>query len=261
VAVTYTRECFLWGRRLPHDAAAVERLLPQEPAGAAGTQEQRLDELVARRSAMLEDYQDKRYAARYRALVERVARREREVGGGERLAGAVARHHFKLLAHKDEFEVGRLFAAREFRAELDRVFEGDYRLRFHLGGGPFARRNPATGKPEKSEVGPWVMAGFRALAGLRRLRGTWLDPFRRSPERRLARQLLDGYERDVETLLKELEGPRLDLAVELASWPEHVRGYAHVRTASAAAAELERAELWRRWNGGAERRLASASGA
>jgi indolepyruvate ferredoxin oxidoreductase len=261
VAVSFNRECFLWGRRLAHDAAAVERLLPEGPAGAAGAPEQRLDELVARRSAMLEDYQDERYAARYRALVERVAGSEREVGGGERLAGAVARHYFKLLAHKDEYEVGRLFAAPEFRAELDRVFEGDYRLRFHLGGGPFARRNPATGKPEKSEVGPWVMAGFRALAGLRRLRGTWLDPFRRSPERRLARQLLDEYERDVEALLKELDGPRLDLAVELASWPEHVRGYAHVRTASAAAAELQRAELWRRWNGEEERRPASASGA
>jgi indolepyruvate ferredoxin oxidoreductase len=247
VAVPFNRECFLWGRRAAHDRAAVERLLDAARGEPAPAPLERLDEIVAHRTAYLTSYQDARYAARYRALVDRVARREREVGGGERLAVAVARSYAKLLANKDEFEVARLYASPEFRAELGRVFEGGYRLRFHLGAGPFAGRDAATGEPRKREVGPWVMGAFEALARLRGLRGTWLDPFRGSPERRAARELLAEYERDLETVVAELDGSRIDLAVELASWPERVRGYAHVRAATAAQVAAERAELRRRW--------------
>jgi indolepyruvate ferredoxin oxidoreductase len=248
VSVGFNRECFLWGRRAAHDPAAVASLV-EAARGEPEPALTRLEEVVAHRGAWLVGYQDERYAGRYRALVERVARREREVGGGEALALAVARHYFKLLAHKDEFEVARLYAAPEFRRQLGRAFEGRVRLRFHLGAGPFATRDRATGQPRKSEVGGWVMPAFRALAALRGVRGTWLDPFRRGPERRLAARLLADYERDVEALLGDLDRSRLELAVELASWPDRVRGYAHVREASASAVATERAELWRRWEG------------
>jgi indolepyruvate ferredoxin oxidoreductase len=251
VAVAFNEECFEWGRRLAHDRAAVEALLrsatvlelPAPPL-------QELSEVVAHRGAQLAAYQDAAYADRYRALVERVARRERELGGDGRLALAVARHYHKLLAHKDEFEVARLHLAPEFRRELQRSFEGDYRIRFHLGAGPFARRDRVTGQPLKTEVGAWVLVLFRVLASLRRLRGTWLDPFRRTPERRLAARLVTEYERDVERLLAELDPGRHALALELASWPDRVRGYAHVREATAEKTMAERAELWGRWSGG-----------
>ncbi len=259
VAVGFNQECFLWGRRAAHDGAAVARLLEAAQGEPEPPRLERLEDVVAHRSALLAEYQDARYAGRYRALVERVARRERDVGGGEAVALAVARHYFKLLAHKDEFEVARLYAAPEFRRELDRAFEGDYRLRFHLGAGPFAKRDRATGEPRKREVGGWVMPLFGVLARLRRLRGTWLDPFRRSPERRLAARLVAEYEADVEALLGGLDRSRLELAAELASWPERVRGYAHVRDASAQVVAGERAELWRRWDGPAGPRRPAGS--
>jgi indolepyruvate ferredoxin oxidoreductase len=248
VAVPFNEECFRWGRRLAHDGAAVEALLRSaEVVELPAAPLQELAEIVRDRSAYLADYQDEAYAGRYRALVERVSRREREIGGDGRLAVAVARYYFKLLAHKDEFEVARLHAAPEFRAELARAFEGGYRIRFHLGAGPFARRDRVTGQPRKTEVGGWVLTAFRALARLRRYRGTWLDPFRRSPERRLAAELLAEYERDVDRVLAGLDAGRAATAVELLSWPEQVRGYAHVRAEAARGARAARDEQWRRW--------------
>jgi indolepyruvate ferredoxin oxidoreductase len=225
--------------RLLRSAEVVE--LPAAPL-------RELDAVLAHRGALLAEYQDAAYAARHRALVERVARREREVGGDGALAVAVARAYFKLLAHKDEFEVARLYAAPAFRSQLARSFEGPFRLRFHLGAGPFARKDPRTGAPRKTEVGGWAMVAFRVLAGLRRLRGTWLDPFRRSPERRLAAELVAAYERDVDHLLLDLDGTVLPLALAIAGWPENVRGYAHVRAESAARAQADAAQLWARWS-------------
>ena len=255
VAVAFNKDCFAWGRRYAHDPAEVETLLQSAQVLALpAAPSQRLEDLVAHRATYLTAYQDEAYAARYRAFVERVERREREVGGDGRLAIAVARYYFKLLAHKDEFEVARLYSAPEFRGELARTFDGDYRLQFHLGAGPFARRDRVTGQPLKTEVGAWVLVAFRVLASLRKLRGTWLDPFRRSPDRKLAAQLLAEYERDVDALLRDLDGPRQTLAVELASWPERVRGYAHVRAESAEKTRAEKTELWRKWDtGGAQR--------
>ena len=258
VAVPFNKDCFTWGRRFAHDPASVEQLLQAaHVVELTAAPLQKLEDIVAHRSAYLRAYQDEAYAQRYRALVERVAWREREAGGDGQLAVAVARYHFKLLMHKDEYEVARLYSTPEFRAEIARQFEGDYRMRFHLGAGPFAKKDPVSGQPRKTEVGPWVLVAFRILARLRRLRGTWLDPFRHTPERKLAAQLLADYERDVEALLRDLDRPRHGLAVEIASWPEQVRGYAHVRAASAEKTLLEKTELWRKWDsGGVQRNFA-----
>jgi indolepyruvate ferredoxin oxidoreductase len=247
VAVEPNLEAFRWGRRFAHDPAAVRAVAGDGAGEPAPGPRAGLADVVRRLGAFLSEYQDEAYAARHRALVERAAARERALGGEGALAEAVARSYFKLLAHKDEFEVARLYAAPEFRAELSRAFEDGYRLRFHLGGGPFARRDPVTGARRKTEVGAWVLGAFRALAAMRRVRGTWLDPFRGTAERRLARRLLADYEKDVETIVGEVDAARLELAVAMASWPERVRGFAEVREESAARVGAERAELWKRW--------------
>ena len=159
------------------------------------------------------------------------------------LARAVARNLFKLMAHKDEWEVARLYARPEFRQELERTFEGDYRLKFHVAGGPFGRRDPVSGKLVKREVGPWLMTAFRLMSPMRGLRGSVLDPFRYSGERRLARDLLAGYEADLERSLAGLSADTHATAVKLASLPEKIRGYGHVREAHVEAVASERAAL------------------
>jgi indolepyruvate ferredoxin oxidoreductase len=137
-----------------------------------------------------------------------------------------------LLAHKDGWEIARLYSSPEFRQELTATFEGDYRLRFHIGVWPFARRNPAGGPPLKGEVGPWLLSAFRVMAPLRFLRGTWLDPFARSAARRLNDRLLREFESDVDVALSLIAGGETDRAVQLLSLPQEIRGFGHVREAA-----------------------------
>jgi indolepyruvate ferredoxin oxidoreductase len=243
VAVEFNRRCFQWGRRAAHDRAAVERQAAPVANVVSFTPRETVEGLVARRVEFLTAYQDAAYADRYRALVGRVARAEQDAGLPDRLSRAVALHYFKLLAVKDEWEVARLYASPEFRRELEATFEGDYRLSFHIGAWPFVRTHPATGAPIKGEAGPWVMHAFRLLARFRRWRGSWLDPFRRSPERRLDRRLLVDYEAEIERIVAALDAPGYDLAVKLASLPERIRGFGHVREASAVAVDREREAL------------------
>ncbi len=243
VAIEANRQAFEWGRRAAHDPANVESLVAgDEPQVEAAPS---LDALIERRAAHLADYRDAAYAARYRALVERVRRAEKSAGHGEALTGAVARAYHKLLAAKDEWEVARLFAAAEFQHALAREFEGDYRLRFHLGAWPFARRDPVTGVMSKGEAGPWAMTAFQIMARLRFLRGTWLDPFRNSDERKLERRLVGEFEADVEELLARLSPANHALAVRMAGLYEAIRGYGRVKEASAAEAAKARANALR----------------
>lgn len=250
VSVELNRKAFELGRRLAlaeseavlRPAAPVVQFVPARL--------ERLHDIMTDRIRRLTDYQNRAYAARYQRLVERVAAAEKALNS-ERLAVVVARNYYKLLAHKDEFEVARLYSLPEFKAQLQQTFEGDYRLRFHLGGGPFAGRDPGTGAPRKREVGPWVLPVFRMLAAMRRVRGTVLDPFRYSEERQLARELVETYEQDIDRILAGLESDRHELAIAIAAWPEQVRGYGHVRAASAERVAAARAAWWERWESAA----------
>jgi indolepyruvate ferredoxin oxidoreductase len=248
-AVQLNLASFAWGRLAAHDPVRLP-IVPHAEAGDATTAPGHdvLASLVERRCADLTGYQNPAYAARYRGLVARVAERERRLGLGEDLAVAVARGYYKLLAYKDEFEVARLYSTPAFRHELAQTFEGSYRLRFHLGAGPFARREDADSEPRKTEVGAWIMPVFRVLSALRFLRGTVLDPFAGSSERQLALRAIVQYEADIERLLGGLSKERHALAVEIASLPDTLRGYGHVRERSARAVETKRSALWLRWD-------------
>ena len=258
VAVRSNREAFLWGRRAAHDLAAVERIAAGQGPGSAQVirfdprKSEPLETLIANRAAFLTDYQNAAYARRFTEAVERVRAAEAPLGRGDAVSRAVARGLFMLMAHKDEWEVARLYARPEFRRELEQAFEGDLKLRFHVAGGPFGRRDPATGRLTKREVGSWLLTAFRLMALLRGLRGTLLDPFRNSDERRLARALLDQYRADLDLLVAGLADHPTALALRLASWPDKVRGYGHVRERHAEAAGQDRAAARAEWSGQGE---------
>jgi indolepyruvate ferredoxin oxidoreductase len=243
VAIEANKQAFEWGRRATHDLASVETLVGfDEPAGG---ERPSLDALIKRRVAHLTEYRDAAYAARYSALIERVRAAERKARLGDELTLAVARSYHKLLAAKDEWEVARLFAAPEFERALNREFEGPYRLHFHIGAWPFARTDPTTGLMTKGEVGPWAMTAFRVMARLKFLRGTWLDPFRNSEERKLERRLVAEFEADLEDLLARLTPATYSIAVRVAGAYESIRGYGRVKEASAADAARTRADARR----------------
>ncbi len=259
VAVEFNRKSFLWGRRAAVDLERVRRIaMPAEVIPLAQRMSRTLDELVERRVKLLTGYQDAAYAARYRELVERVRRAEQEKAGSTKLAEAVARYYAKLMAYKDEYEVARLYADGEFMKELEAAFEGDYRLVFHLAPPLLARPDPRTGEPKKMRFGPWMMSAFRLLARMKGLRGTWLDPFGRTEERRSERALIADYEQAVEKLIAGLTRENHALALEIASLPEEIRGYGHIKAKSIVAARAKRDGLQRKFEESGARQRAAA---
>jgi indolepyruvate ferredoxin oxidoreductase len=250
VAVDDNQAAFLWGRRAAHDPQAVERLVAEaEPVLPTHVLSQSLDETVARRRSALTGYQDAAYAQRYAALVERVRAAEKSVQpGSEALAEAVARNYFKLLAYKDEYEVARLYSDPEFERTLASTFEGDYRLRFHLAIPLFSRTDPNTGLPKKFAYGSWMRMAMKPLAKLKFLRGSALDVFGHSEERRLERELIGEYEKTVESLLSGLRADNLATAAEIARLPETIRGFGPIKQRNVATARAKQAELMQRYS-------------
>ncbi|HYW02469.1 MAG TPA: indolepyruvate ferredoxin oxidoreductase family protein [Gammaproteobacteria bacterium] len=243
VAVESNREAFAWGRRTAWDPASVERLAG-DGAWAAPARSRTLGELEERRAAELADYQNAAYAARYRDLVARARGVEEKVcGRAGPLTEAVARSYYRLLACKDEYEVARLYTRPEFRRALEQQFEGDFRLRLYLAPPLLSRPDPATGRPRKREFGPWVFPLLRALAAMRRLRGTPLDPFRYSAERRRDRRLIGEYETLVRQLLAGLTPDNHNLAVQLAALYQQVSGYGPVKAESIERVTRRKGEL------------------
>jgi len=203
-----------------------------------------LDEIIARRAEFLTGYQDVAYARRYTDFVARVRAAEaQKLPGRSALTEAVARYYFKLLAIKDEYEVARLYTDGEFVKRVAAQFEGDYKLVFHLAPPVSNKPDAATGEAKKSTYGPWMMSAFRVLAKLKGLRGTAFDVFGRTAERRQERQLITDYEALIDELLPLLAAHNQALAVELASIPEHIRGYGHVKQRHLTAAKAKEAEL------------------
>jgi indolepyruvate ferredoxin oxidoreductase len=230
VAVEFNRKAFLWGRRAATDLARVERLAtPAEIIPISQAFSRNLDELIARRVEFLTSYQDSAYAERYRKLVERARETEALKAGGTALTEAVARYYFKLLAYKDEYEVARLYADPAFARKIEAMFEGGYKLKFHLAPPVFNKPDPRTGEASKSQFGAWMMPAFRILAKLKGLRGTALDVFGYTKERRTERRLIVEYEMTVAELLDRLDRENLRVAVEIAAIPEHIRGYGHIK--------------------------------
>jgi indolepyruvate ferredoxin oxidoreductase len=230
-AVDANKLAFSWGRMAAHAPAQVkEAATPRSATPESQRMSQSLEEMVERRVKFLTDYQDAAYAKPYADLVARVRTTEsRVMPGSTALAEAVARYDFKLRAIKDEYEVARLYAESDFAERVAKQFEGDYKLVYHLAPPTTNKVDPTTGEPRKSTYGPWMMKAFRVLAKLRRFRGTALDVFGRTEERKMERRLIVEYETMVDEILGKLAPHNHKVAVQLATIPEHIRGYGHVK--------------------------------
>ena len=244
-AVKMNQAALLWGRRAAVDLNAVQNLVaPKVDKQVSVRVSESLDEMIERRAAFLTDYQNASWAGRYRQLVEEVRAAEaRAAKGSTALTEAVARYFFKLMAYKDEYEVARLYTSGEFRRKLEAQFEGDYSLRFHLAPPLLSKRDKITGELRKSQYGPWVWHAFKVLAKLRFLRGGPLDIFGRTEERRTERALIGQYEQTVRGLLAKIDAGNLALAEQIASIPEEIRGYGHVKERHLIAAREKEAKL------------------
>ncbi|KAF1025138.1 MAG: hypothetical protein GAK40_01448 [Burkholderia plantarii] len=256
VQVEKNRAAFEWGRRAAHDPAGVRQAASGMPAADGATvialhTKKAVDTLIVTRVEQLTAYQNAAYAARYAALVERVRAAERQLAGAdgthEPLTEAVARQLYKLMAYKDEYEVARLQSDPAFLAKLAAQFEGTPTLRYHLAPPLFAKHD-ANGHLIKKTYGPWMLTAFRLLAKLKGLRGTALDPFAHTAERRTERALIGDYTALVEKILAGLAPERVPLALELANLPDAIRGYGHVKERNLRAVRVKWDALVARWD-------------
>lgn len=240
-AVALNKRAFEWGRMAAIDLGEVEKIAGIREAAPAP---ESCEALIGRLANELVAYQDQDYAARYQRLVRRVWDASAALGGpGEVLVRTVATNAYKLMAYKDEYEVARLYADPQFKADLKAQFSGVGKLSVYLAPPMLSKIDPVTGRPAKRKFGPWIFTAFRWLAKGKALRGTWADPFGRTAERRAERALVEEYGATIGELLGDLSGATLDRAIALASLPDMIRGYGPVKEEAMSAYAAKRREL------------------
>ena len=234
VAVDFNKQALLWGRRAAHDLTSVEKLaMPKVAKPAHREIASSLKEIKEKRIEFLTQYQNATYAERYENLVRKAEDAEQNLTPGlEGFAVAVARYAFKLMSYKDEYEVARLYTDGTFLRQLNEQFDGDYKIEFNLAPPLISKRDPSTGQLKKQVYGPWLMHGFRLLSKLKGLRGTAWDIFGKTAERKQERLLIEDYFKVIEMVCRNLSRGNHSVAVELASIPEKIRGYGHVKEAA-----------------------------
>ena len=247
VAVDNNKTAFAWGRRAAHDLASVEKLFASAQVIAMPVLASResVDALVARRVEFLTAYQNAAYAQSYETFVRKVEQAESPLGK-TLLSQSVARYLFKLMSYKDEYEVARLHTDTTFLNKVNAMFEGDFKLNYHLAPPLIAKTNDK-GELQKQKFGPWMLTGFKLLARLKGLRGTALDVFGRTAERKMERELIVDYKVSIEEVLKALTADNHAVAVEIARVPEMIKGYGHVKERNVKAARLQWAGLAQRF--------------
>jgi len=240
VALEANQQAFYWGRKL--------RLQPgkftSKPSGSTLSESSKssatasestesldlssLDGLVAHRRAHLTKYQNSRLAKRYGHLVSKVSDRCNDLGLDDSLPLIVAREYSRLLTYKDEYEVARLYSTDAFRQQLNTTFEGDFTIKVHLAP-PVLNRTGSNGRPEKRSFGAGILTLFRVLQHGKKLRGTALDVFGYTAERRRERRLIAHYEEDIEHVLNLLSVSTHNAAKELLDVPSQIRGFGVVK--------------------------------
>jgi indolepyruvate ferredoxin oxidoreductase len=245
VAIKMNTQAFQLGRLAAADPARLAAMMKgQDDTVAPKTLDaMSLDEIIAHRGALLTDYQNEKLAERYRSLVTQVRNAAADGGYGEALPRAVAINYAKLLAYKDEYEVARLYTDGRFDKQIRDQFDGDFKISFNLAPPLLGGAKDALGRPRKRAFGPWMMPVFRLMAKMRVLRGTAFDIFGHSADRKLERDLISGYEKDIAHVLSVLSPLTLDTAIEILALPDRIRGYGPVKEKSVMDAKARYAQL------------------
>lgn len=158
------------------------------------------------------------------------------------------------MAYKDEFEVARLHSDPEFLRQLSLRFRPHYKVQYHLSPPSLALRDRRTGEPRKRRFGRRIQYPFRALAAFRSLRGGFLDPFARTEERRRERALIERYLVTIDNVSAAMNLANYAIAVQIATIPDDIRGYGHVKRQSLQLAEEKEGKLLQEYFSGSGER-------
>lgn len=236
-AASLNKQAFALGR------AHVDGRMTDSSPPDTGTDVFDLDGFAARRLEDLTAYQDAAYARPYGQIVDQARAADTRLKAGGRLAEAVARSAFKLMAYKDEYEVARLHTDPEFARELNDNFARSDKVSVYLAPPLFSKRDPANGQLRKQRFGPWVFTAFAVLKRLKGLRGTAFDPFGHTEERRDERRLRDQYLSGMTTRLATSTPDQVEALIALAALPLTLRGFGHVKARAISAYDTEHAAL------------------
>ena len=243
VAIEKNKLAFMVGRASAHDLKFVEKKIKDFDANLDldyHRKSETLDDMIMRRYDELIAYQDESLAHKYINFVRKVRDADDRIHSKSNLfTEAVAKNYFKLLAYKDEYEVARLYTNGNFKKQLERTFQGKYRIEFNLAPPLIAQKDKFTGHLKKVTYGPWMMGMFKILAKLKFLRGGIFDIFGYSAERKMERQLFKDYEIMINSMLNYLIQGNYEIAVELAESPQLMRGFGHVKEANVATVQKE----------------------
>jgi indolepyruvate ferredoxin oxidoreductase len=215
-----------------------------------------LDELIARRAKELAAYQNQAYANRYLDRIEKVRAAEARLGS-DKLTRQAAISLYKLMAYKDEYEVARLYTDGRFAAYRAETFKGG-KAKVWLAP-PLLAPKDKDGRPKKMAFGGWMLdAAFPVMARMKGLRGTPLDVFGYTAERKMERGLIADFEAGLDKLIANLSPERLPIAVKIAAVPQQIRGFGHIKDAAVKPAKAEEARLWAEWEKAGQKELAPA---
>jgi indolepyruvate ferredoxin oxidoreductase len=220
---------FAYGRLAAHDPALVEEIANLEKTvDSPGAKT--LDQLILEREQHLGTYQNSAYGKRYRNLVDTARTAEQQIdGAGEAFTRAVAEGFFQIMAYKDEYEIARLLTDESFMRQVRSQFSGDLKIKLHLAPPLFTRRDRKTGKIHKIAFGIWIKPVLRLLARFKFLRGTHLDVFGYTRERRNERARIVEYEQTIGEICPSLSPGNLNTATEIAALASTIRGFGHVK--------------------------------
>lgn len=250
VAVSTNLNAFDCGRLLCANPAYVLSLLnsngnnEEEPSSR---EDMSLAELIEHRSTHLLNYQGKSLVKKYRSQINGLKTVVHAQSLNEELVSVLAHNYARVLSYKDEYEVARLFSMPSFQQQLNEQFEGDFKLTFNLAP-PLLSGTAPNGRPKKRTFGPWVQKLFAVLQHGKRVRGTPLDVFGYTRERRSERRFLKQYEQDVARIISELNADNADIALQILALPDEVRGFGPVKHAAMATAQARRKTLWQEFD-------------
>ncbi len=237
VAIPFNKKAFSFGRLQAVDPDRVKAEMVNKNPDLEFQSLEDLDDIVAHRTDLLTRYQNASWAERYRASIDKIiAAEEKAAPGKTKLSVAVARNLAKLMTYKDEYEVARLHMDPTLRARMLDGFEPGAKLKYNLAPPMISKRDPQTGELQKREFGVWIEPLFKLLTKMKGLRGTRFDLFGYTDERRMERGLITRYETLMTEIADKLDADNYAVAIELASLPETIRGYGHIKDANVAKA-------------------------
>ena len=218
VAVENNNKAFSIGRIAVESPDAFDQLLDKQETETT-------EQVIERRTEFLTDYQNARYAKKYRKSLDSLAKHN-----DASLSETAAKSLFKLMAYKDEYEVARLHGL--FKQKLANDFEAGYTVKYHMAPPLLASKKDARGRPAKKAFGPWMETSFTALQKMKALRGTPADVFGYHKERRMERELIKWFNGLITQCADSYSDGNREQWLKILQAPMDIRGYGPVKEKS-----------------------------